>query len=75
MLPGVAVKRDRLDINMVFFTLAYPMELIQRIPDEMLAYGVKVGGWELGEMRWVTNRDVNRADLDHAVKALGKILG
>ena len=73
-VPGVKVFRDRLDINMVFFNVDAPAAKVEELPALMLAQGVKVGGYEEGAIRWVTNNDVSRADLDAAVAALAKAL-
>jgi threonine aldolase len=73
-VPGVHVCRDRLDIDMVFFNVDAPQATVDALPERMLRRGVKVGGYEEGAIRWVTNRDVSRKDIDAAVAALDEAL-
>lgn len=73
-LPGVTVAWDRLQINMVFFTVDWDDALVASLPEKMLARGVKICGREGGELRFVTNKDVTREDCAGVVKALSEIL-
>ena len=61
-IPGVRVKTERLQINMVFFTADWSAEKCARFPEAMLAAGIKTTGLHDGEFRFVTNHDVTRAD-------------
>lgn len=74
-LAGVEVDLDSVQINMVFFRLERPMELIDSLPDKMLEKGIKIGGMELGEFRFVTNNDVSREDIDYVVDTFEKLIG
>lgn len=74
-LAGVDVDLDSVQINMVFFRLDRPMELIDSLPDKMLEKGIKIGGMELGEFRFVTNNDVSREDIDYVIETFGKLIG
>ena len=73
-IPGIHVMMDRVQVDMVFFTMDYPMELQDALPDKMLEKGIKVSGLDLGEMRWVCHNDISREDLDYAVDCLKEIL-
>lgn len=73
-IPGVSVLRDQMDINMVFFRVDAPKKMVESLPQKMLEKGVKVGGYEEGAIRWVTNNDVGRPEIDQAVEALRGIL-
>ena len=74
-LKGVDVDLDSVQINMVFFRLDRPMELIDSLPDKMFEKGIKIGGMELGEFRFVTNNDVSREDIDYAIETFEKLIG
>lgn len=73
-IPGVQVKSDGIQINMVFFTLDYPDELVASLPGRFLERGVKINGVSGGEMRFVTNHDVTREDLAYAADCLEEFL-
>lgn len=73
-LPGVTVAMDRLQINMVFFTVDWDDALVAALPAEMLARGFKICGREGGQLRFVTNKDVTREDCGAVVKAMRDIL-
>jgi threonine aldolase len=57
-IPGVKVKTDRLDINMVFFEMGPEVIPEQKLIDHFFANGIKINGIEDGEWRFVTNVDV-----------------
>lgn len=63
-IPGVNVKADRLDINMVFFEMEPEVIPEQKLIDHFLKNGIKICGIEDGEWRFVTNVDVTREDID-----------
>lgn len=74
-LTGVDVDLDSVQINMVFFRLDRPMELIDSLPDKMLEKGIKINGMELGEFRFVTNNGVSREDIDYVIETFGELIG
>ncbi len=74
-ISGINVKWDCLDINMVFFTIDRPAEILSALEGEMLKRGIKIGGYNEREMRWVANHDISRADIDTAVSELKDLLG
>lgn len=74
-LEAVNVKEDRLDINMVFFTIDREEELLLQLPELLAAQGILSNEREDGEWRWVTHKDIERSDLDLAVQKLADILG
>ena len=73
-IPGIQVDRSRMGINMVFFTLDYPEDLVKALPARMLEQGIKINGVEDGFMRFVTSNDVDRSDVERAAAALETIL-
>ncbi len=74
-LNGVEVDQDSVQINMVFFKLDRPEDLIESLPEKMLENGVKINGMELGEFRFVTSNDVSREDIDYAVSGFAGLIG
>lgn len=68
------VLRERLDVNMVFFTLPEAIiseaALIEGLGNEK----IKVNGLEDGEYRFVTNNGVSREDIDRVVQTLKALI-
>ncbi len=73
-IPGLHVKEDGIQINMVFFTLDHPMEVIEALPAKLLEKGIKINGISAGELRFVTNHDVTREDLAYVADCLEELL-
>lgn len=67
-IDGVQVFRDRLDIDMVFFTTDWNEEKAARYPAWILEHGVKVTGCAGGEYRMVCHHDISRADCDQTAQ-------
>ncbi len=73
-MPGVTLDMNSVEINMVFFKLDAPKEVIDSLPEKMLEAGVKINGIEDGEFRFVTTHDTSREDIDCALDAFEKII-
>ena len=73
-MPGVTLDMNSVEINMVFFKLDAPKEVIDSLPEKMLEAGVKINGIEDGEFRFVTTHDISREDIDRALDAFEKII-
>ena len=73
-MPGVTLDMNSVEINMVFFKLDAPKEVIDSLPEKMLEAGVKINGIEDGEFRLVTTHDTSREDIDRALDAFEKII-
>lgn len=73
-IDKVKVKRDRLDINMVFFEIdggiVKSIELVEALKQK----GIKVNGIDKNEYRFVTNKDVTREDVLYVVEVLNEII-
>lgn len=67
-IDGVQVFRDRLDIDMVFFTTDWDADKAARYPNWMLEHGIKVTGCAGGEYRMVCHHDISRADCDQTAQ-------
>lgn len=73
-MPGVTLDMNSVEINMVFFKLDAPKEVIDSLPEKMLEAGVKINGIEDGEFRFVTTHDTSSEDIDRALDAFEKII-
>lgn len=73
-MPGVTLDMNSVEINMIFFKLDAPKEVIDSLPEKMLEAGVKINGIEDGEFRFVTTHDTSREDIDRALDAFEKII-
>lgn len=73
-IDKIKVKRDRLDINMVYFEIQgssiKSVELVEALKEK----GIKINGIDKGEYRFVTNKDVTREDTFYVAKVLKEIV-
>lgn len=69
-IEGIQVAWDRLDLNMVFFTLDASIELSQALGER----GILVNSIEDGEYRFVTHIGVDKEDVDRLILAMEEIL-
>ena len=73
-MPGVSLDLDAVELNMVFFKLDAPQQVIDTLPQKMYEQGIKINGVEDGEFRFVTTNDTNRQDIDHALDVFEQII-
>lgn len=73
-VPGVSLDREAVQINMVFFRLDAPQKVRDEMPACLLKKGIKIGGEEAGEFRFVTNHDVSRDDIDAVIDSMKSYL-
>ena len=73
-VPGVSLDLDAVEINMVFFKLDAPQQVIDTLPQKMYEQGIKINGIEDGEFRFVTTNDTSRQDIDHALDVFEQII-
>lgn len=71
-IPCVNIAWDRLDINMVFFTLEDKGKI--DLAQELALRGILINPPEEGEFRFVTHIDVNKEDIDRLILAMKEIL-
>lgn len=73
-INGCRVFRNRLDINMIFFTL--PASIIGEpdLIDGLKAENILINGQEDGEYRFVTNHGVSRSDIDRLVAVMKRLI-
>ncbi|AFA48407.1 low-specificity L-threonine aldolase [Acetobacterium woodii] len=68
------VYQDRLDINMVFFTLAESRITEETLVTYLLDKNIKISGQEDGAYRFVTNHGVTAADIDFVVDSIKTLI-
>lgn len=68
-IEGVNVFQDRLDINMVFFTLDRQIQSKQFV-EHFKKRGISVYPPESGEIRFVTNNEIDKGDIDRICMAV-----
>lgn len=73
-IEAVAVDRDCLDINMVFFALSESVITEEALVKGLYERGIKINGGP-GQYRFVTNHDVTRTDIDAVVDAVKMLVG
>lgn len=73
-IPGVKVKTERLDIDMVFFEMGEEVIPEQKLVDYFYQNGIKICGIEEGEWRFVTNVNVSREDIDFVMEKFKECL-
>ena len=73
-MKGVKVLMDNVDINMVFFKLDKSREFISELPAKMLEHGIKMSGVEGGLLRFITNNDVSREDIEKVLSVFEKLI-
>jgi len=73
-LPGVNVKRDRLDIDMVFFEMGEDVIKESLLIEKLYEKNIKINGVEGGEYRFVTHIGVSREDLDYVINCMKELM-
>jgi threonine aldolase len=73
-LPGVKVEKDSIHINMVFFTIDNLKMSDAEFIDKLYQKGIKANGAYRGELRFVTNNDVTREDIDYTISCIKELL-
>lgn len=73
-LPGVNVKRDRLDIDMVFFEMGQDVIKERLLIEKLYERNIKINGIEDGEYRFVTHIGVSREDIDYVIKCMKELM-
>lgn len=68
------VFRNRLDINMVFFTLPEAAISESALVAGLSNEGIKINGQEDGEYRFVTNYGVSAEDIDKVIAAMKRMI-
>ncbi len=73
-LPGVNVKFDRTDIDMVYFAMGEDIVSEKVLVKKLLEKNIKINGTEDGEYRFVTHVGVTKSDIDFVIKCMKEIM-
>jgi len=73
-LPGVKVKRDRLDIDMVFFEMGEDVIKESVLIKKLYEKNIKINGAEDGEYRFVTHIGVSKEDIDYVINCMKELM-
>lgn len=73
-IDKIKVKRDRLDINMVYFEIKEGSIKSHELVDGLRERGIKINGIDRGEYRFVTNKDVTREDVLFVAQVLKELI-
>ena len=74
-IPGVQVIEDRLDIDMVFFTMGEDVIPENILIEKLYEKNIKVSGAEDGEYRFVSHIGVTREDIDYVISSMKELAG
>jgi threonine aldolase len=73
-IPGIKLNPDNVHINMVFFDISALEIKSDALVAGLFAKGIKINGEEDGLMRFVTNNDVTREDIDYTIKCMKELI-
>jgi threonine aldolase len=73
-IDTIKVKRDRLDINMVYFEIEGSKVESPELVEALKQKGIKINGIDKNEYRFVTNKDVTREDVLYVAEVLKDIV-
>lgn len=73
-IPGIKLNYEDVQIDMVFFDMEETGISPDKLVDELLKKGIKINGAEGGLMRFVTNNDVTREDIDYTVQCIKELV-
>jgi threonine aldolase len=73
-IPGVEVIKERLDIDMVFFTMGEEVIPEKVLVDKFLEKNIKINGSEGGEYRFVAHIGVTKQDIDFVINTMKELI-
>lgn len=74
-IPGIKLDPDNVHINMVFFDISDLSISSDALVSGLFAKGIKINGVEDGLMRFVTNNDVSKEDIDYTIQCMKELIG
>ena len=63
-IPGITVRHDQLDINLIFFSINKENFNHATLPAKMMEHGIKINGVSSGLYRFATHNDVSKDDIE-----------
>ncbi|HYE83223.1 MAG TPA: low-specificity L-threonine aldolase [Clostridia bacterium] len=73
-IPGIKLLNEDIHINMVFFSIEETGISSDRLVEGLFEKGIKINGVEDGQMRYVTNNDVTKEDIDYTIQCMKEIV-
>ncbi|MGD9566991.1 MAG: low-specificity L-threonine aldolase [Sedimentibacter sp.] len=73
-IPGIKVIRDRLDIDMVFFTMGEEVIPEKLFVEKLYEKNIKINGSENGEYRFVAHLWVSKEDIDYVISCMKELI-
>ncbi|MHB1394862.1 MAG: low-specificity L-threonine aldolase [Clostridia bacterium] len=73
-IPGIKLTPEDIHINMVFFDMEETGVSSEKLVKELFEKGIKINGIEGGFMRYVTNNDVTKEDIDYTIQCMKEIM-
>lgn len=73
-IPGIKLNHEDVQINMVFFDMKETGISPDKLVKELFEKGIKINGIEGGLMRFVTNNDVAKEDIDYTIQCMKEIM-
>lgn len=73
-IPGINVKLDRLDIDMIFFELSEEVISSKQFVEKLYEKNIKINGIDNGEYRFVTHVGITRNDIDYVIKCIKDVI-
>lgn len=73
-IPGIKLVPESVQIDMVFFDMEDTGVDSEKLVAGLYSKGVKINGIEGGLMRFVTNNDVSREDIDYTIACMKEIM-
>ncbi|MBE6993077.1 MAG: low specificity L-threonine aldolase [Ruminococcaceae bacterium] len=69
-VPYLHVNEDAVQVNIVFCDIDKPAEQVKAMAGKLREKGIKIGGYDNGKTRFVTNNDITREHIDLLVKEI-----
>lgn len=73
-LNGVTVKKDRLDIDMIFFEMGDDIIQEKLLIEKLFEKNIKISGKEDGEYRFVTHWEITKEDIDFVINSIKELM-
>jgi threonine aldolase len=73
-ISGIKLTNEDVQINMVFFDMEETGISSEKLVKELFEKGIKINGIEGGLMRFVTNNDVTKEDIDYTIQCMKEIM-
>lgn len=73
-IDGFSVDLDKVQVNIVFCKVNRDRFDMNEFKNKLLEKGIKIGPWDESTIRFLTNKDVNREDIDYTIECIKEII-